>query len=548
MAELDENLTSAVVLVLAPLGADAAAIGRVVADMDLERRTVADIDNLCRGLDDGVLMLVVTEEGLGTAAGQLVLHLDRQPVWSDLPIVILSAGRGRRGGADRWRLFERLGNVTILDRPVHIGALQSAIRSGLRDRERQYVIRGNLEALQDARDGLEQTVADRTEALEAEVTERQKAEAALSHTQRLEAIGQLTGGVAHDFNNLLQVIMGGLASLERHADNPIRRSTVLDAMRQAGERGAKLTQQLLAFARRQPLSAEALDIAARIAGMRELLRGSLRADLAFRVEVAANLWWVEADPIQLEVAMLNMLVNARDATPAGGEIALLVENMTAGAADEAISGVQEFVRITVADTGSGMDEATLNRAFEPFFTTKPLGLGTGLGLSQVYGFVRQSGGRAEIVSQSGRGTSVSLLLPRTQKPPPPELMGPTDQIGHRGGLMLVVEDEPQVAAFTCAMLEDLGYECIYVANADAALQLDLHRFVGVFSDVVMPGSMDGVSLAKELRRRQPELPILLTTGFAGSPERVAKAGFPLLKKPYGLSELSAAVGTLLARG
>lgn len=502
---------------------------------------------LCDRLGPETPLLLLAEEGLAAGGDVLAGWIEAQPEWSDLPVIVLSAGGAQRGSAARWRLFERLGNVTILDRPLHARALQSAVRSALRARERQYQTRSHLEELQTARDGLEKKVAERTFQLQAEIIERRQVEAALLRAQRLEAVAQLTGGVAHDFNNLLQVVTGGISLLERHIDNPQRRGTIIESMRQASDRGAKLTQQLLAFARRQPLAAEPIDPGAHIALMRELLQGSLRADIALNLCWLPDLWPVEADSTQLEVAIVNLVVNARDAMSASGTVTILAENVVLAPSLNIEGLTGDFVRMAVSDTGAGMDEATLSRAFDPFFTTKPSGRGTGLGLSQVYGFARQSGGSVHIESTPGWGTTVSLYLPRSSRPLSSKPSQEPPSAKHGSGLLLVVEDEAELADIVCAMLQDLGYRYEHVTSADAALELDISHFDGVFSDVIMPGKIDGIALAKHLREQWPNLPILLTTGFAGAPERITAAGFPVLRKPYTLAQLSMALGLLFKK-
>ena len=530
---------------LAPVGRDAQAIGRVLADTGLAFTPAASLQDLCTGLSNETLLLVIAEEGLGSGTGPLLERLAAQPSWSDLPIIILGAGGPRRGSDGRWKLFEELGNVTVMDRPLHVGALQSAARAALRARDRQYETRGHLRELEAAQLGLEERVAERTRQLELEISERQTIQAALLRSQRLEAIGQLTGGVAHDFNNLLQVVIGGVSMLERHHANPERRVRILDGMRQAGERGAKLTQQMLAFARRQPLAPEPLDVAVGIGAMEELLQGSLRGDLRLTLNFPTDLWPVETDLTQLEVAILNLVVNARDATSGEGRVTIGAENVADPHSPEGtLDG--DFVRISVADTGSGMDEDTIQHAFEPFFTTKPVGRGTGLGLSQVYGFARQSGGGVHIETEVGRGTTVSIVLPRAHRALLPKTAETAQQPEHAGGLVLVVEDEDQVASMACEMLRELGYECERAVDAAAALRLDLSRFAGVFSDVLMPGRLDGIGMAEELRRRRPELPILLTTGFAGAPDRISNTDFPVLMKPYTRDELSRAASLVFS--
>ena len=518
---------------------------RVLTDLGHPATPCADVGELCARFDDDTLMMIIAEEAFARGAGSLAQCVETQPPWSDIPILLLSVGGPQRGGDARWHLFERLGNVVMLDRPLHIRALQSAVGSALRARARQHQVRALLEELAENSRDLERRVKERTRQLQEEMAERQAVEAALARAQRLEAVGKLTGGIAHDFNNLLQVVMSGLSMLERHSDKPARRATILDAMRQASERGAKLTQQLLAFSRRQGLTPRVIDVAAHVLDMQELLSGSVRADLRLEFRLAPDLWAVEVDSTQLEVALLNLVINARDATDSGGEIVVSAEKVTISE-HEPIEGLAgEFVRLTVSDTGSGMDGETLRRAVEPFYTTKAPGTGTGLGLSQVYGFARQSGGGVQIDSEPGRGTSVSILLPRSYRPlqrrPAPAT---TPTYRHRGGRILVVEDEVRIAEFACSLLGELGYECEHVTTAEQALAIDLDHFDAVLSDVVMPGTIDGITLAQRLRERWPKLAIMLTTGFVDEPERVTQSGFPVLRKPYDFDQLSAALANL----
>jgi PAS domain S-box-containing protein len=378
-----------------------------------------------------------------------------------------------------------------------------------------------------------------------DVSERRQAEAALRHSQKMEAIGQLTGGVAHDFNNLLMVISGGLSILDRHPDHQ-RRQRILDGMRRATERGASLSRQLLTFSRRQPLKAEAVDLHSQIAGMRELLDRTLRGNVQFEMRLAPDLWPIMVDPTVLELVVLNLCVNARDAMPDGGTIILHAENAP-DVCQEGLSG--DFVCLTISDTGTGMAPAVLAHVFEPFFTTKDVGKGSGLGLAQVYGFAQQSSGSVHIDSKVGSGTTITLLLPRTQAPP---LVGEQKLADFStkvpacsdSGTVLLVEDEDEVAALVTEMLQQLGFLVTRTASAEAALgALANGRIVDLmFSDVMMPGTMNGVDLAREVRRRRPELPILLTSGYAEAAVQDAEVeGIGLLRKPYDLDSLNQAV-------
>ncbi|HYD74206.1 MAG TPA: ATP-binding protein [Candidatus Binatia bacterium] len=379
----------------------------------------------------------------------------------------------------------------------------------------------------------------RARQLEQEIEQRERAEEALLQSRKLEAIGQLVGGVAHDFNNLLTVVLSGLRLIERHPDGE-RRVATMEAMRQAVERGAGLTRQLLAFARRQSLKLEAIDVGAQLQGMRELLARSLRADILVDIVTPGDLWPVKTDPTQFELAVLNLAVNARDAMPKGGVLTIVAAN--------AASAQGDFVQVSVCDTGMGISAEVLERVFEPYFTTKQAGQGTGLGLSQVYGFANQSGGSVSIESVINQGTRVTLRLPRAEEMPArPAAAQASPAAGPRltGKSVLVVEDEDAVAQMVDDMLEQLGCTSLRAANAEAALHaLAERRFDLVFSDIIMPGEMNGHELAQELRRRHPDMPIVLTTGYSGSAD--IDSAFPVLRKPYQLDDLESILQAALA--
>lgn len=372
-----------------------------------------------------------------------------------------------------------------------------------------------------------------------------EAEAQMLHAQKIEAIGQLTGGVAHDFNNILMVISGGLGLIERHGD-PERRQRIIEGMRQAADRGASLSRQLLAFSRRQPLAAQAVDLRLQIDGMQELLDRSLAGDVQVVTDLAPNLWPVFVDPAELELVLLNLCVNARDAMPKGGLITLRATNAATRQGD--------FVRLAVIDQGVGMSPEVKARVFEPFFTTKEIGKGSGLGLAQVYGFAQQSGGGVELESAPGQGTTITLRLPRSHEPPAaqtPQLIKDfAAQHAAPGQRVLLVEDDDAVASLVIEMLRELDYEVTRVngsAAALAAVESDA-RFDIVFSDVMMPGSLNGVDLASELRRRRPALPVLLSSGHAeASRDAAAERGIVVLRKPYDLATLARALRDTLDR-
>jgi signal transduction histidine kinase/ActR/RegA family two-component response regulator len=373
-----------------------------------------------------------------------------------------------------------------------------------------------------------------------------EAERQLRQTQKIEAIGQLTGGVAHDFNNLLMVILGGLSMIERPGD-PARRARVLEGMRQAAERGASLSRQLLAFARRQPLKAEPVDLRAQLNGMHDLLDRALRGDVHVLIELPEDLWTVLVDPAELELVLLNLCVNARDAMPNGGAIRIAAHN---AAGLEQRGGRADFVSLSVSDSGVGMSAEVLTHVFEPFFTTKEVGKGSGLGLPQVYGFAEQSGGSVRIESEVGRGTTVVLTLPRTNRAPAeatpfPDVGRPRSKAS---GSVLLVEDDDEVAGLVTDMLRELGYQVTRVASAEAALGAlaDVRTIDVVFSDIMMPGRLNGFDLAREIRSRRPGLPILLTSGYADAAIRdAAHENVPVLRKPYDIEALAETLGELM---
>ncbi len=374
-----------------------------------------------------------------------------------------------------------------------------------------------------------------------DVTERNRLDERLRSAQKLEAVGQLTGGVAHDFNNLLQVVLSGLALMER-AQEPARRAQILDSVRRAAQRGGELIKRLLTIARRQALHPQAMDLGAWLrAGVSDLLQRTLRGDIVVEVSIAPGLPAVEVDPNELELALLNLAVNARDAMPDGGTLRLMADVAELDGLTEPDELSGRFVRLSIGDTGCGMTETVQARVFEPFFTTKEVGKGTGLGLAQVYGFARQSGGTVRLQSEIGRGTVVSLLLP-IAKVEPVEVAETAEAAvigGEAGVRILVCEDDDEVAALVVDMLEQLGHRPTRVSTAASALGAltDGRRIDLLFTDVMMPGGMDGLALAREAARRRPGLPVLLTTGYTGAPTS-EKIGLPVLRKPYGLEELA----------
>jgi len=415
-----------------------------------------------------------------------------------------------------------------------------------RDR-RFYEMRYNtLRASNGVRVGAYQFVYDVTERV-ADQERLRKAEQALRQSQKLEAMGRLTGGVAHDFNNLLAVFGNGLQLLERDMSTA-QRERIHAAMRRAVSRGTGLTHQLLAFTRRQPINPECLDLGAQLMGMREMLEHSVGAGL-HRVEIhcQADLWPVEIDAGELELAMLNLFANARDAMPHGGTICVHAKNVVRVAPE---GDLMDFVQISVADMGSGMPPEVLERVLEPFFTTKEVGKGSGLGLPQVYGLAQQSGGQLEIDSWVGQGTTVALRFPRSNRqfaPAKERLTEGRVSNNGRGRTLLLVEDDAEVAQLTREMLVQLGFEVVQAASPVAALgALANERAIDiVFSDIMMPGEMSGIDLAREIKRRRPDLPIVLTTGYADAAADMWGGEFRLILKPYSLEALAEALSVKL---
>jgi len=395
----------------------------------------------------------------------------------------------------------------------------------------------------------------RTQRLHDEAERREMAEDALRQAQRLEAIGQLTGGVAHDFNNLLMIVSGTVQRLRRHLADKKElagrkelggdyETQLLDTISKATQRGESLTRQLLAFSRRQMLQPSVIDLAERLPEIKDMLARSLRGDIEIRVGVLRRPCLVKVDPNEFELALLNLAFNARDAMPSGGTLTITAKPvmMRGTASEEGLSG--EFVAIRVADTGTGIPPEVLPRVFEPFFTTKDVGKGTGLGLSQVYGFARQSGGTASISTSARRGTAVTLFLPRTRDAPAQPRQEVVVAAGAPpAGTVLVVEDNAEVAEVGRAYFEQLGYQVRRAASAQAGLDLierddniDL-----VFSDILMPGGMNGLELADAVQRRFPEIAVLLTTGYSSSAQDAVRRGFAVLQKPYDLAALERAL-------
>jgi len=373
----------------------------------------------------------------------------------------------------------------------------------------------------------------RNSQLKLEAMQRQLAE-----SQKFDALGQLTGGVAHDFNNLLMIISGSLHILKKGTTDDAKLQRAISAIETATKRGAALTGQLLTFARRQSVNPQAIDFPDRIAAIREVLDAGVGSSVRLAFDLDRDVWPIRTDAAELETALLNLVINARDAMPDGGTVTISARNIVLD--ETLLSG--EFVAIDIADTGLGIPSDVVDKIFEPFFTTKPIGKGTGLGLSQVHGFAHQAGGTVKVASELGKGTTFTIVLPRGTDAPVREN---AEIMPLRGsGTVLLVEDNPDVAIVSIGLLEQLGYRVRRVPDAESALRELEHNGVDfVFSDIVMPGKMDGLSLAHHLRQVHPGLPILLATGYSEAAAGV-RGDFPILRKPYEIHELSEAIAKL----
>ena len=492
----------------------------------------------------------VVEEGL-----EIALDASDMGSW-DLDLKTQLARRSTRHDAifghdpaAAWGLPALLDHVDASDRPIVRAAFDQAVATGLLECEVR--IRRAGEAITrwiriKGRTYYHGVEAVRMVGVLADITDQRQLEDQLRQAQKMEAVGQLTGGLAHDFNNLLTVILGNLDQARKGmTDEKLARQ--IDHARQAAERGAGLTQQLLAFSRRQSLQPRAICVNHRLASLGLLVQRVLGDDVELTMVEGEGLWHCEVDPNQLESALLNLAINARDAMPKGGMLTVSTANIVLTAAEaEGMAGISagRFVRVTVADTGEGMSEDTRSRVFEPFFTTKDVGKGSGLGLSMVYGFVRQSNGHVSIESKIGCGTAVHLYLPWAEQ----ETMSVPDGAVVAADttasmVILVVEDDADVRRLAVQMVAELGHAVLEAQNGPEALALlARHPEVGLlFSDIVMPKGMSGIDLARDARRRRPDLPVLLTSGFTSQSieeKEGSEVDFELIRKPYRQDELA----------
>ena len=525
---------------------------------EIERvMTQADFEVAARA---GCHDLILADFRLPTFDGLRALELARE-LCPEKPFVFLSGMLGEdiavealKGGATDYVTKQRLDRLPA----VILRALAEARTVAERRRVEQ--------ALRDLNETLEERVAERTRELGAanaelqrQIEERERVELVLRKSQRLEAIGQLTSGVAHDFNNLLTVILGNIAFLERNASDPAVQRR-LGLMRSAAERGATLTAQLLAFSRRQKLEPKPIDLNETVASMRDLLQSSMGGSIRIHTALQDGLWPALVDPTQIELVILNLAINARDAMEVGGTLSVETANVQLGSprtSEEPPPG--DYVMIAVTDTGTGMSEEVLARAFEPFFTTKDIGKGSGLGLAQVYGFASQSGGGVRIDTRVGEGTSVQIFLPKAVHAVAGA--GPLD--GASASVLgdcvdgrprvLVVDDDRDVREITAGLLSGLGCQVVEAGSGRAALAAlddDHGRSIELLVlDFAMPG-MNGAEAAREAKRRRPDLPILFVTGFADMAGLLAASDAveeAVVQKPFRREELEKKVRAVLRR-
>ncbi|WP_088342725.1 MULTISPECIES: ATP-binding protein [Rhodomicrobium] len=527
------------VLILTPHGRDAAIATDLLQRYAIRAVSCEDLTALRVQLEKGAGAALVAEEALFGASLELLVDcLDQQPPWSDFPFVVLANGdKGIRSQRAFARL-DRLRNVVLLERPLHAESMVRAVRSALNARRRQYEAR---DVLARSREELERLVAERTR-------EREVALAQLHEAQKLETIGQLTGGVAHDFNNLLTPVMGNLDMLRRRipADDPRSQRLVENAL-QATSRAATLVQRLLAFARRQDLQPRAVDVSELLRGLEDLVTRSIGPTVTVAVMAAPDLPAAKVDPGQLELAILNLAINARDAMPNGGSLTIEASFPETRSARRQWPMEGRFIRISVADTGTGMDAQTLQRAVEPFFSTKGVGKGTGLGLSMVHGLAAQSGGTLNLSSTPGVGTRAELWLPVADEEAAASEQLQIDSVpAARPATVLLVDDEELVRIGTAEMLLDLGYSVIQAGSGVEALgvlrsgdtEVDM-----IVSDHLMPG-MSGADVVREARSLRPELPALLVTGYTNLAQGPG-AELPRLTKPFRQAELASRIADLL---
>ena len=542
------------ILILAPIGRDAAAAAHHLGESKLACVICADLNDLNRRLGEGAAAAIVTEEALLAGTQTLEKWVASQPAWSDFPLIILTSRHSSHAAqAYRLRLVENLGNVSLLERPLNVVTLMSAVRSALRARRHQYEVQHHLLERETSAALLEGLVRERTSQLEQaneqlrqQITERRQAEAALQQAQKMEVIGQMTGGIAHDFNNLLTGVLGNLElATRRCADESLLR--YLKGATHAAKRGAKITSQLLAISRTQQLQTESINLNSIVSRMGDLLFQTIGATARIETRLESNLWQATADPSQIESVILNLALNARDAMPSGGQLTLSTANVPHEDRNKpAELAPGDYVALRVSDTGTGMTDQVLKKAFEPFFTTKAVGNGTGLGLSQVYGIAKQTGGSVSIATGLGQGTTVTVYLPRTRAYPVLQSSETAEApLRQHEANILVVDDDPDVRELAISCLQTLGYRAFGADGGKAAIEFVEHDILLdlVLIDIAMP-EVNGVEATQAILKKRPSLPFLYMTGYLGQVQ-LAPSEQRVLKKPFTVAELSAKVEQML---
>ena len=543
-------------IILAPMGRDSSLALMMLNEAGYSGIVAGDLDALCVALEQGAGLLIIAAEALrGVGLEPLLDALHQQPAWSDLPIVLMTHhGGSEQTGSSQFSAL--LGNVTFLERPFHPVTLISLVSTALRGRRRQYEARDRLVDLSESELRLQRTLETLEQQVEERTAQLRHNEDALRQSQKMEAVGQLTGGIAHDFNNMLTGIIGSLELLRRRVSRG--KLDDLDSLIDLGvtsaNRAAGLTHRLLAFSRRQSLDSKPVEINQLVTAMGELLQRSINESIALDMRLTDDLWTAEADPNQLESALLNLVINARDAMPSGGSLTVETSNRHLDSVFTAAYGTLkpgDYVELSVSDTGCGIPESVMGRVFDPFFTTKPIGQGTGLGLSMIYGFARQSHGHVTIHSVVGKGTTVSLFLPRfvgevvANQTADPTLL----PLAIAGETVLVVEDDPAVRVLVSAVLSELGYAFVEAGDANTAVPIieSEQRIDLLISDVGLPG-MNGRQLAEIGRQIRPELKVLFITGYAE--HAAVRGGFldpgmQLITKPFTFDLLTAKVREMI---
>ena len=543
-------------IILAPMGRDGSLALMMLNEAGYNGIVASDLVMLCEALEEGCGLLIIAAEALrGFDLDPLLEHLHQQPAWSDLPIVLMTHhGGSEQNGSSQFSGL--LGNVTFLERPFHPVTLISLVSTALRGRRRQYEARDRLIDLSESELRLQRTLETLEQQVEERTAQLRHNEDALRQSQKMEAVGQLTGGIAHDFNNMLTGIIGSLELLRRRVSRG--KLDDLDSLIDLGvtsaNRAAGLTHRLLAFSRRQSLDSKPVEINQLVTSMGELLQRSINESIALDMRLTGQLWTAEADPNQLESALLNLVINARDAMPNGGNLTVETTNRHLDSVFTAAYGTLkpgDYVELSVSDTGCGIPESVMGRVFDPFFTTKPIGQGTGLGLSMIYGFARQSHGHVTIHSEVGKGTTVSLFLPRFIGEVVADVT--TDAallpFANAGETVLIVEDDPAVRVLVSAVLKELGYGFVEAGDADTAVPIieSAQRIDLLISDVGLPG-MNGRQLAEIGRQIRPELKVLFITGYAE--HAAVRGGFldpgmQLITKPFTFDLLTAKVREMI---